>query len=31
MVFTYRSDEPTGPTAGSETLDVREFLAGGFG
>ncbi len=26
---TYHSDKPTGPTAGSETLDVREFLASG--
>ncbi len=24
---TYHSDKPTGPTAGSETLDVLEFLA----
>ncbi|MEE9230846.1 MAG: transposase, partial [Acidobacteriota bacterium] len=26
---TYHSDKPTGPTAGSETLDVWEFLASG--
>ncbi len=25
--LTYHSDKPTGPTAGSETLDVLEFLA----
>ena len=24
---TYHSDKPTGPTAGSETMDVLEFLA----
>ena len=24
---TYHSDKPTGPTAGSETLDVLEFVA----
>ena len=24
---TYHSDKPTGPTAGSETVDVLEFLA----
>ena len=24
---TYHSDKPTGPTAGSETLDILEFLA----
>ncbi len=24
---TYHSDKPTGPTAGSETLDVLEFMA----
>jgi hypothetical protein len=26
-VVTYRSDKPTGPTAGSETTDALEFLA----
>ncbi len=26
---TYHSDKPTGPTAGSETLDALEFLASG--
>ena len=25
--FTYHSDKPTGPTAGSETTDALEFLA----
>ena len=25
--LTYHSDKPTGPTAGSETVDVLEFLA----
>jgi hypothetical protein len=24
---TYHSGKPTGPTAGSETLDILEFLA----
>ena len=26
-ILTHHSDNPTGPTAGSETLDVLEFLA----
>ncbi len=26
---TYHSDKSTGPTAGSETLDIRELLASG--
>ena len=26
-IGTYHSDKSTGPTAGSETMDVREFLA----
>ena len=28
-ILTYHSDKPTGPTGGSETLDVLEFLASG--